>query len=228
VLREMLETDTARNLKGERIRLHSQLSADHAQAIYQTVLQLQPACVIEIGMACGTSSLAILAALRKLGGKGRLTSIDPYQTSGGGVGLAGVARANYQDLHTIIEKPDFLALPPLLEAGTKVDFAYIDGWHTFDYTLLDFFYLDKMLKPGGVVAFNDCGWKAVFKAIRWVMRHRKYAEVNAGLAPRVAKRQDVIGMFRGASPGLRLRMHQDRYFKKLEDWEPNYNFFSEF
>jgi hypothetical protein len=28
--------------------------------------------------------------------------------------------------------------------GVQVDFAFMDGWHTFDYTLLDFFYTDKL------------------------------------------------------------------------------------
>jgi len=228
ILKEMFETETAYNLKGESVRLHGGLSREHAEALYQAVLQTHPTCVIEIGMACGTSALAILAGLQKLGGTGRLISVDPYQSQGGGIGLASVARAKLQHLHQLIEKPDYLALPSLLDGSTHVDLAYIDGWHTFDYTLLDFFYIDKMMTPGGVVAFNDCGWRSVFKVLRFVIRHRKYEEIEAGLARRYAVKQDLVGMLRGGSPGLRLRMHQDRYFKKLENWEPKYDFFAEF
>jgi hypothetical protein len=83
----------------------------------------------------------------------------------------------------LLEEPDFKALPCLLERGTKLDFAYIDEWHTFDYTLLDFFYIDKMLRTGGVVAFNDCGWLAVDRVLRFVQSHRKYADMDAGLEP---------------------------------------------
>ena len=228
VLQEMLETGSVYNQKGEKVRLHSHLSKIHAQTLYETVLQERPSCTIEVGMSCGTSSLAILTALNKSGGVGRLISVDPNQTSEGACGLTSVLRADLGHLHQLLEKPDYVALPKLLESGMQVDMAYIDGWHTFDYTLLDFFYIDKMLKVGGVVIFNDCGWPAVFKAMRFVVRNRKYAEINVGLPRRLAKKQDIIGIFRGGTPGLRLRMHQDRYFRKKEQWEPNYNYFAEF
>jgi len=44
---------------------------------------------------------------------------------------------------------DFKVLPRLLESGKKIDFAYIDGWHTFDYTLLDWCYIDRQDAPPG-------------------------------------------------------------------------------
>ena len=64
---------------------------------------------------------------------------------------------------------DYLALPQLVGDRQTIQFAYIDGWHTFDYTLLDFFYVDKMLDPGGVVAFNDCALPSVRRVIE--LRH---------------------------------------------------------
>lgn len=33
------------------------------------------------------------------------------------------------------------------------------GWHTFDHTLLAWWYVDKMLPAGGIVGFNDCDWQ---------------------------------------------------------------------
>ena len=56
------------------------------------------------------------------------------------------------------------AVPPL-----HLESAAVDGWHTFDYALLDFWYADKMLDVNGVVGFNDCGWRAVSKAIGFVL-----------------------------------------------------------
>ena len=41
------------------------------------------------------------------------------------------------------------------------DLVYVDGHHSFDYVLLDFFYADQLLGAGGVVGFNDCGWPSV-------------------------------------------------------------------
>jgi len=42
--------------------------------------------------------------------------------------------------------------------GERIDFAFIDGAHTFDHVLVDFFYIDRMLNVGGIVAFDDVGF----------------------------------------------------------------------
>lgn len=107
-------------------------------------------------MAFGFSTLAILTALEELGEDGRLISIDPYRAQDWhNCGIAAVHRAGLQGRHQHIERPDYLALPALLEADTRLDFGCIDAYHTFDYVLLDFWYVDCLLRVGGVVAFND-------------------------------------------------------------------------
>lgn len=204
------------------IAVHSEISQAYAEALYNTVLRIQPRCCIEIGMAFGLSSLAILTALRQIG-SGRLISVDPGQsTQWRGAGLEAVANAGLTKYHQLIEEPDFKALPYLLERGTTLDFAYIDGWHTFDYTLLDFFYIDKMLRPAGVVAFNDCGCLAVDRVIRFVQSHRKYTEIDAGLgASGLAKWKNRLRSALGGPLS-----HTDRYFEKVEAWEPNWDFYA--
>ena len=62
-----------------------------------------------------------------------------------GAGLNAVHQAGLSEYHRLVEAPDYLALPDLLNRQTPVNFAYIDGWHRFEYALLDFFYVDKML-----------------------------------------------------------------------------------
>ena len=42
--------------------------------------------------------------------------------------------------------------------GAQPDLVYIDGNHNFEYVFTDCFFADKLLRPGGVVAFNDAGW----------------------------------------------------------------------
>ncbi|NJL87062.1 MAG: class I SAM-dependent methyltransferase [Leptolyngbyaceae cyanobacterium SM1_1_3] len=213
VLQELIETRTAYNQAGQPISMHSNIPLPFAEALYQTVLAQRPAIAIEIGMAFGISTLSILTALRSLNG-GRLISIDPVQSSTWqGCGAAAVERAGLQYFHQLIEEPDYTALPQLLRTGCQVDFAYIDGWHTFDYTLLDFWYLDKMMQVGGIVGFNDCDWPAIDKAIRFVLSHRRYEEVNVGL--------------RSIEPTAQCPC-EDRYFRKLEHWEPKWDFFAEF
>jgi hypothetical protein len=130
-----------------------------------------------------------------------------------------------------LEKTDALALPELLGAGTRVDFGYIDGWHTFDYALVDFWYLDKMTPKDGVIAFNDCGWPAVAKAIDFVRTHRRYREIDVGLAKSYARPDGILSLLRSIRHGRvgeYFLQRQDRYFVKAEEWEPRWDFFAPF
>ncbi len=232
VLKELLDTRTSYSTTGNQVEMHSYLIPEYTEALYQTVLQANPKLVVEVGMAFGISSLAILTALEECGGEGRLISIDPYQlTDWQGCGVTSLRRAGLQDRHELIAKFDYIALPQLLEQETRIDFAYIDGWHTFDYTLLDFWYFDKMLPAGAMVAFNDCSYKAVQRVLRFVQTHRKYEEVDVGLAPfhvGRSRKQEVKRRLMGQSLTAYYDLGQDRYFRKTEEWEPAWDFYAEF
>jgi hypothetical protein len=171
----------------------------------------------------GSSTLAILSALAEIG-TGTLISIDPFQsTAWENRGRRAVARAGLDDLHVLVEDFDYHALPDLLREGRPVGVAYIDGMHTFDYVLLDAFYADKLLEVGGVVGFNDCGWRAVHQAIRCLQVHRHYEEIDAGL----------LSSYRGRAPSeagvaQRLEHHpnRDRFFRKLDTFERGAGFYA--
>jgi len=229
VLRELLVDKTAITPGGECGPAHSTVLEKYVEALHRTILKEKPDVVLEVGMAQGASTLAILTALEQLGGDGRLLSIDPNQsTVFESQGLHNVKRAGLQDRHELIEEPDYTALPRMLQDGLKLDFAYIDGWHTFDYTLLDFWYTDRMLRVNGVVALNDCGWRAVSKAIGFVMTHRKYGEMDVGLRRSIVPGRELIRFLKLQFGAQFRRMNQDRYFRKQEDWEPSFHFFRDF
>jgi hypothetical protein len=71
-----------------------------------------------------------------------------------------------------------LALPSLLASVLKVQFVLIDGWHTFDQVLLDFFYVDKILEDGGIVAFDDVVMPAINRAVRYFLNYPNYRIVE--------------------------------------------------
>jgi hypothetical protein len=50
----------------------------------------------------------------------------------------------------------------------------VDGWHTFDHTLLDFFYINRMLNVNGVVVFDDADMPAVRKCVRYIASYPAY------------------------------------------------------
>jgi hypothetical protein len=201
------------------------VSRPYAEALHRLVLRERPSLALEIGCAMGSSTLAILAALAE-SGEGTLISIDPYQsTVWENRGREAVARAGLDDLHVLVEDFDYHALPDLLREGSRVGFAYIDGMHTFDYVLLDAFYADKLLEVGGVLGFNDCGWRAVHQAIRCVRVHRHYEEIDVGPAPDHRGRLSIVA---GVAKRLQDRPNEDRYFRKLDCYEPATGFYAQF
>jgi predicted O-methyltransferase YrrM len=232
ILKEMLESEMAFTEEGDRIPLHSNIHPDHARALYETVLRARPSVALEVGMGFGVSSLAILTALRDAGQAGKLISIDPHQsTDWSGCGLTAVTRAGVRQSHELWEDFDYHVLPRLLASGLVIDFAYVDGWHTFDYALLDWWYVDKMLRVGGIVGFNDCGWPSVDKVIRFVLTHRKYAEIDVGLPVEYVGPRGDHDASAGSTPhgeDTGRRRAEDRYFKKETPWEPKWDFFAHF
>jgi predicted O-methyltransferase YrrM len=225
VLAEIFATGQVRDAEGEPIDVHGNIGATHANALYRTVRSIRPRQVLEIGMAYGVSALAIAQALADVGEGGRLLSIDPNQSAQWKrIGVLNVERAGLSAHHELIERRDYTALPDLLARRTAVQFAYIDGWHTFDYVLLDFFYVDKMLDAGGIVAFNDCALGGVHRATRFVRSHRRYRPYDAGL------RRSYLGPGVGSTLARLAtgRSKSDRYLRKEEAWEPPWNFYARF
>jgi hypothetical protein len=70
-----------------------------------------------------------------------------------------------------------------------VDFAFVDGWHTFDHVLVDFFYIDRLLRVGGIVVFDDASMPAIHRICRYIATNRQYrfcAEAGGGRSKRLA------------------------------------------
>jgi predicted O-methyltransferase YrrM len=133
---------------------------------------------LEIGMAYGLSTLFICQALSD-NGAGLHTAIDPAQRDGWhSIGLLNVERAGLNNLLRFYQASSHEALPELLREGERFDFAFIDGMHLFDYTMVEFFYIDRMLKAGGLVAFDDIWMPPIRKLISFVLTNRDYELVK--------------------------------------------------
>lgn len=225
ILEEIYETGEVELGDGSRVAVHGQVSRPNVEGLRRAVLQERPESVLEVGMAHGISSLAIVGALEEIGGAGRLLSIDPYQTEiWRGGGRKTLERSGLGARHELIEDFDYLALPQLVREGRRFGLAYIDGYHSFDYAMLDFFFVDLMLEVGGVVGFNDCGWPSIFKVLRFIASHKKYAEIDVGIPPDYHGRSPLRTLVRR----LRGFNWSDRYFRKLEDHTPANNFYARF
>lgn len=241
LLKHMLEQGEVLDRNDQSRPLAEGVMPEHAQALYQTVLTERPRSVVEIGLAYGVASLAILTALAEIGEGGHLTSIDPFQSTGwDGIGVMNIQRANMADAHTLVEDFDYLALPRMLGEGAAFDFAYVDGWHNFEYVLLDIFYIVKLLRTGSVVGFNDCDWLPVRAALHFLERHRDFGSIDVGLPARYGDRvkwtrkiRSLDRRFTGSRVtesrpvGMMLgRRREDQYFRKRSDDERAHGFWA--
>jgi predicted O-methyltransferase YrrM len=161
---------------GERVPLHSHVGPGSGRVIRRAVELTAPRMACEVGLAFGVSTLYILDAMTDFGA-GRLLGMDPAQrdrTWRGG-GLHNVGRAGYSDRYEFYEEPSQVVLPRVVAAGTRIQLAFLDGWHTFDHTLVDFFFMDKMLEPGGVLIMDDVSWPSIGRLCDFIVTNRAYS-----------------------------------------------------
>jgi hypothetical protein len=97
--------------------------------------------------------------------------IYPKPQACGNVGLENVRHSGPSHLFTFHHTYSQDLLPQFLMAGRKFDFVFIDGHHTFDQVSTDFFYVEKILKDGGLVMFHDVMLPSVRKMLTFILRN---------------------------------------------------------
>jgi predicted O-methyltransferase YrrM len=188
VLEGILTTGLSQLKNGEEAPVHSAIGRREIDLIRRVISEIHPSRTLEVGMAYGVSTLIICETLLEVGGE-RHIAIDPDQHSGKwgdgwrGGGLANIERAGFSGLLDFYELPSHIALPKLEEAGTRVQFALIDGWPTFDYRLMDFVMVDRLLDIGGVVMMAATNMPAVRKACRFIATNRSYCAYDIVKTP---------------------------------------------
>lgn len=187
---QIIATGTTELPDGTAYRAESYIVLEECDLIYDAVAAAKPRAAIEVGMAHGVSSLCIADAMRAADPSSRLTIVDPHQRSFyRSSGLHLLQRAGLAPPR-LIEEPSDRALPRLVEAEERYQFGFIDGWHTFDHTLVDFFYIDKLLDIGGIVILSDSAYPAIHAVARFVLANRNYElfRCTQTKPPRGAKR----------------------------------------
>lgn len=145
---------------------------------------------LEIGCAYGFSSLHIAGALAGRPGAHHVI-IDPMEsTTWNGIGTANLDRAGV-DFYELREESSEIALPDLLKTGAEFDLVFIDGWHTFDQTLVDMYYANRLVKVGGYILVDDANWVSVSKAISYFGKYPCYTIVG-GAADASLKTVNVL------------------------------------
>jgi predicted O-methyltransferase YrrM len=164
---------------GTPVPLRSSISSQDCDLVERMILASGATSAVEVGMAWGVSSLCIIDNLCR-NGPPTLVSIDPHQmTEWHGAGMHLLRRAQLEKHVRLIEEPSQRALPRLVAEGARFDLAFIDGWHTFDHTLVDFFHTDALLETGGTLILDDVGYPAITKVVRFILANRNYEFVSA-------------------------------------------------
>ncbi|MET0386015.1 MAG: class I SAM-dependent methyltransferase [Polyangiales bacterium] len=173
VIEEISRTRTPVGAAGAVIPLNSEVSAHEGEFLYDMVKKSPKARkTLEVGCAEGLSTLHICDALKGREGAQHYV-IDPFQMSQWhGAGVRALERAGLRQYATLIEERSEVALPKLLaQHENTFDLVFIDGWHTFDHTLIDCFYSLRLLAVGGLLVIDDCDMASVGKAVAYLSQY---------------------------------------------------------
>jgi len=146
----------------ERFATVKYMNAARAEILRDLILRTDASDILEIGFYQGKSSLYIAGALEDLG-RGHLVTIDRE-----------AAKRHAPNIHDLLAAaglahrvtPVFAfrsftwELQKLIDCDPRpqFDLCYFDGGHTWDETGFGFLLVDLLLRPGGVIVFDDMNW----------------------------------------------------------------------
>ncbi len=179
IINEIYQSRIVRDAFGNEYDLSSEVDPVEGDYLYQIVSSDSSIRrTLEVGCAYGLSSLHICEALRNRQEASHVI-IDPMQMSDWhGIGITHLKNAGI-DFFNLIPEPSELALPELLRSQPKgFDLIFVDGWHTFDQTMLDLFYANRLVRVGGYIVIDDCQWRSVSAAVAYYKNYPAFEQVK--------------------------------------------------
>ncbi len=174
----------------------------------------RPCATLEIGMAWGMSMLSMLQALFQNGNEFRPHVVmDPSQDSTyHSAALRSLRDLGIADSVEFYQEPSELVLPRLVQEGRTFDLAFVDGDHHFDCVFTDLRFLHRLLRPGGLLVFDDTDWIGVNLACSFAVTNYGYRAVAEFSPNRDETKPD--------RPGTPRPARARAYRKPLEAVEP--------
>jgi predicted O-methyltransferase YrrM len=138
------------------------MTSSQAEVITDVIIKNRFQNILELGFNHGVSTCYMAGALDELGG-GKITTIDLLRARDANpnveqllddLGLNQYANVFYEPTSYIWR------LMRMLEEDSlpRFDFCYIDGAHNWYTDGFAFFLVDRLLKPGGLIIFDDLDW----------------------------------------------------------------------
>lgn len=177
VVRDMHESRELRGTEADApvsIDGMPKISIEQGSLLHRLIRENQVRRSLEIGFACGYSTVWILDALREREGAMHV-AVDPFEkTLWHGIGLAQVARLNSAVRFEWVPEHSIHGLSRLIREREQFDFIYIDGNHRFDDVLVDFYLSDQLIRVGGWVMFDDTWLESIQAVCNFVTQNRAY------------------------------------------------------
>ena len=133
---------------------HSSVSERYGRLLFRLVEYFEPRTIIELGSSVGISTLYISKAFPEA----NIFAIEGCSTK------SEQASANFEAMKVSnimqhIGRFD-IVLPDVIEQAGKLDFAFIDGNHTYEGTIANFESLLSIAHNDTVFVFDDIHWSA--------------------------------------------------------------------
>jgi predicted O-methyltransferase YrrM len=178
--------------------------------------------VVEVGLAYGSSALAIGEALVTVDSPHpRHIVIDPFQERAfSNVGWDLLRSAGLDSIATLVAAPSSVALPQLVADGVTADAAFVDGSHRFHEVFVDLYFLRKIVRPGGLIVIDDDWTPSVRTAVRYYEHNLGWAPVPDAFAGGT-RRRISDGPAAEAVPRCRaLRLPEPPFEPPFDDFRP--------
>lgn len=142
------------------------ISPEHGLELYEMIVRDRPAEILELGIAHGTATCYMAAALEEIGG-GKVTAVDLVGAEFSPSAEEQLERcglSRYADvvrmqtgyswfLHDEIRRQTVAG-----QCRPKYDLCIIDGPKNWTIDGCAFFLVDELMNPGGWIIFDDYGW----------------------------------------------------------------------
>ncbi|MDH5730349.1 MAG: class I SAM-dependent methyltransferase, partial [Gammaproteobacteria bacterium] len=153
-------------MKLELLKSHLQdiphMRLPQAEEITRIILDNHYHDILELGFCHGVSTCYMAGALEELG-QGQITTIDlesaknfepAIETLLHDLNLSSWVNVCYEPTSYTWRLMHMLQQNPI----PQFDFCYIDGAHNWFVDGFAFFLVDRLLKPGGLIVFDDLNW----------------------------------------------------------------------
>jgi len=146
----------------ERVKSIPYMSVTQTETITDVILENQFQNILELGFGHGVSTCYLAGAVDDLG-RGTITTIDLISAREaepniehllGSLGLSKYVTIFYEPTSYIWRLMKMLEESP----SPRFDFCFLDGAHDWFVDGFAFFLVDRLLKPGGLIIFDDLDW----------------------------------------------------------------------